>query len=444
MQNPLLSGPRLVAAILCAFLSLPSHAEDPPQSTVGQLLQEVSVTNLTETVRSLQSAGGHESRVTFTAGNDSARTTLFSAFAALEHLTSVEYDTFFIPATPPYNAVAQFNIVATMTGSTFPERVLILGAHYDASASRMGSTVWNSQWLTIRAPGADDNATGVAVLLEVARILSDPASGFDNAYTLKFIAFASEESGPAHSGGHGGSEHYAAYARARGENIVGMVSVDMIGYNPAHAYMAIVADSRSQWLGGNIVAARDEHGIDLLTNSAPFPRATYSDHASFWDQGYSAILLIENAPPWENSTYYSANPYYHTSSDTLGTLNLELVRRVAQVTLASAIRLSGTVAAVDQPALTEGVPSDVVLLENYPNPFNPGTTIRFQLPKRERARLSVLNLLGQELAVLADDEMEAGRHTVVFSATASMASGVYFARLATPSGLHLQRMLLLR
>jgi len=424
---------------------LSSQAQTGEATTVRGLIEEVSLENLTSTVQALQSPMGQGSRITLTAGNDSARMAIYRAFSALEHLSSVAYDTFFIPLNQlPPDSARQFNVVATMTGSTFPQRILVLGAHFDCSASRMGSAIWDSQWETIRAPGADDNATGVAILLEVARILSDPASGFDNAYTLKFVAFASEESGPAHDGNHGGSEHYAATAKARDENIVGMFSIDMVGYNPLHYYLAIVADSRSQWLGGNVVAARDELGIELLTNSAPFPTAIYSDHASFWEQGYPAILLIENAPPWQNSAYYTANPYYHTSSDTLETLNMELVRRVAQVTLAAAVRLSGTVTSAELPAATATLPAGTLLLENFPNPFNPGTTIRFELPRREPVRLTVVNVLGEEIAALLEAELGPGTHTIAFSAHSAMASGVYFARLLTPSGSVLHRMLLVR
>ena len=433
-----------IAAFLSTLLWVPCRAQTPEVASVGQLIEAVSVENLTSTISTLEYAGGHQSRVTFTPGNDSARITIHTAFSALENLSSVAYDTFFIAADPPFNAIPQYNVVATLAGSTFPERILVLGAHLDCSASRMGSTIWNAEWETIRAPGADDNATGLAILLEVARILSVPASGFDNAYTLKFVAFASEESGPAHSGGHGGSKHFAAAAKARGENIVGMFSIDMIGYNPQHSYLAIVADSRSQWLGGNVAAARDELGIDLLTNSAPFPSATYSDHASFWDQGYPAILLIENAPPWENSTYYSANPYYHTSSDTLESLNMELVRRVTQVTLASAIRLTGTVAAVESPEVIADVPTTAMLLENYPNPFNPATTIRFRLSQKDVIRLTVMNSLGQEIATLAEGELPPGEHSVVFASGSNNSSGVYFARLITTSGSLTRRMLLIR
>ncbi|MGB5874819.1 MAG: M20/M25/M40 family metallo-hydrolase [Bacteroidota bacterium] len=406
-------------------------------SSTRDLVEAVSLENLTETVQKLEAAGGYGSRVTLTPGNDSARIEIFDALSALVFLSSVEYDTFYIHLNdPPGDSARQFNIVGTLLGKQDPSRVLLLGAHFDCSASRIGSSTWNQQWATIPAPGADDNATGIATLIEIARILSDPASGFTNAYTLKFVAFGSEESGPAHSGGHGGSRHYAQEASSRGENIVGMISIDMIGYNPAHDYVAIVSDSPSQWLGVNFVAARDEQGIDLLTNSSPFPRATYSDHASFWEQEYPAILLIENAPPWNNSTYYTANPFYHTSADTFGTLNMELVKRVTQTTLATAIRLTGTVTDVGGEDTDSTLPESIVLEQNYPNPFNPTTRIRFWLSRRQQVRLSVFDLLGREVLTLLEGEVHPGEHTVTFSATGRhghLPSGIYFYRLTTPS-----------
>jgi len=442
---------RIILSTLAVVIALgvPSvlNAQRAAASLGRQLIDAVSPENLTATVKALEIAGGHNSRVTLTAGNDSARVLITDWFSALSHLSSVEEDTFSIQAAPPFNATQQFNIVATLSGKQDPSRVFLLGAHFDCSASRMGQSTWNEQWATIPAPGADDNATGIAALLEIARILSDPASGFINAYTLKFVAFASEESGPAHSGGHGGSRHYAQEARFRGERIVGMISLDMIGYNPAHHYVAIVADAPSQWLGVNFVASRDEQGIDLLTNSSPFPDATYSDHASFWEQGYPAILLIENAPPWNPSTYYTPNPYYHTSADTSGTLNIELLRRVTQATLATTIRLTGTLTDIGSEDTDRTLPASIVLEQNYPNPFNPTTRIRFRLSRREQVRLTVFDLLGREVLTLLEGEVHPGEHTVTFSATGregNLPSGVYFYRLSARSGSLVRPMILSR
>ena len=406
----------------------------------ADLSQRVSVDSLNSHVRILEDAGGYRSRVTFTPGNDSAAVSIREMFESIPGLTGVELDTFTIPANAPYTGRQLCNVVATLRGRTRPSDVLLLGAHYDASASRMGSTTWNQHWSTIWAPGADDNATGVACLLEIARLLSDPRSGYVCDITLKFVAFASEESGPAHQGSHGGSGHYAASARLNGENILGMLSIDMIGYNASHYFTSIVSDTPSIWLGDRFRAAVDSAGIQLQTNTRPYPTATYSDHERFWAEGFSAILLIEHAPPWTSSPVYTANPYYHTSSDTLGTLAMELVRRVTQGVLALAVSMGGGVVTGvenDIPA-----PSSAELFANYPNPFNPTTVIRFRLPEAGLVRLGVYDVLGREATVLLNGWLGPGLHTARFDG-AGRAAGVYFYRLETRGSATTRAMLLL-
>ncbi|WP_456426912.1 T9SS type A sorting domain-containing protein [Rhodocaloribacter sp.] len=92
-------------------------------------------------------------------------------------------------------------------------------------------------------------------------------------------------------------------------------------------------------------------------------------------------------------------------------------------------------------ARDETPPASPTLLGNYPNPFNPTTTINFNLPEAQPVRLAVFNVLGQQVQVLADGPMEAGRHEVRFLA-GDLPSGLYLARLATPSGVIVQSMLL--
>jgi hypothetical protein len=95
------------------------------------------------------------------------------------------------------------------------------------------------------------------------------------------------------------------------------------------------------------------------------------------------------------------------------------------------------------PALPAVVPERIRLDQNYPNPFNPSTTIRFTLPSRTRVRLSVWSMLGQRIAVLRDEEMDAGQHECVFDAR-GMATGVYFYRLDAGASSETRRLLLLR
>ncbi len=98
---------------------------------------------------------------------------------------------------------------------------------------------------------------------------------------------------------------------------------------------------------------------------------------------------------------------------------------------------------VSEAPLHEPLPPNVMLEQNYPNPFNPTTEINFFIPAAHHARLVVCDILGREIAVLVDDFLVAGRHTVHFDGSA-FSSGTYLLQLATPSGLQTRRMLLLR
>ncbi|MCW9064828.1 MAG: T9SS type A sorting domain-containing protein [Ignavibacteriaceae bacterium] len=82
------------------------------------------------------------------------------------------------------------------------------------------------------------------------------------------------------------------------------------------------------------------------------------------------------------------------------------------------------IVAVELPTFTP--PADYVLAQNYPNPFNPTTTIEYSIPERTEVKLTVVNLVGEEVAVLVNQTMDAGNYKVEFSAKGGLPSGVYF------------------
>jgi Zn-dependent M28 family amino/carboxypeptidase len=211
------------------------------------------------------------------------------------------------------------NIVAEKKGTTFSENILILGAHYD--------TVPGS-------PGADDNASAVAVLLEVARnIQAIPLS-----MTLKLIAFSLEEVG------YIGSTHYAEDAKKRGDQIFGMISLEMVGFtglkqnypvylNPKYYsnigdFIGIIANERSKALMGRIQKSIKTHIPQLPSEYLLVPKngdgmeeVRLSDHSPFWDHGFPALMVTDTA--------FLRNPNYHLPSDSIETLDFEFMRKVA-------------------------------------------------------------------------------------------------------------------
>jgi hypothetical protein len=211
------------------------------------------------------------------------------------------------------------NIVAEKKGVTSPHRVLILGAHYDTVAG---------------SPGADDNASAVAVLLELARnIQAVPLE-----CTVRLIAFCLEEYG------YVGSTHYVENLKKGEEKILGMISLEMVGFtsprqnyppylNPKYYpnvgdFIAIIANERSQKLLEKVCQSFKNHipqlPFEFLVvpgNGEGMEEVRLSDHSSFWDQGFSALMITDTA--------FLRNPNYHSPSDRIETLDFEFMKKVA-------------------------------------------------------------------------------------------------------------------
>lgn len=206
------------------------------------------------------------------------------------------------------------NVIATIPGSVSPEEVLIVGAHYD-SWSRGGTA-------RTFAPGADDNASGTAAVMEVARVLA--GRRFD--FTVRIVAFGAEEYGL-----HG-SRFHAQAARARDERIIGVLNLDMIGYvDRPPEDLDLVVNAASEWLATRYAEAASRYA-PLPTAPLVDPTERASDHAPFWDAGYSALLAIEDR--------VVTNPYYHRTTDTIETLDLAFAAAVTRATAAGAADLA--------------------------------------------------------------------------------------------------------
>lgn len=206
------------------------------------------------------------------------------------------------------------NIIGYLPGKTNPSSVVIIGAHYDSYAEPDS---------TQSAPGADDNASGTAAVLEAAKIMS----GYSFKYSVKFILFSAEEWGLY------GSDHYAEEADQRGEDIIGVITLDMVSYTDALPEdLDVIVNTNSKWMGTILEAAAQNYsGIDVLTTKDNY--YDYSDHYSFWDYGFPAVLCIED--------YEDTNPYYHTTKDKINTVNLNFATEVVKTCLAAAAVMAG-------------------------------------------------------------------------------------------------------
>jgi Zn-dependent M28 family amino/carboxypeptidase len=196
--------------------------------------------------------------------------------------------------------------------------LVVIGAHYDTC---MGN------------PGADDNASGVAALLELSRTLS----GGDFDRTIRLVAFVNEEPPYFRDPDAMGSRVYARSLREAGHEVAAMISLESIGYYsdepgsqnyPAIVaplypdtgnFVAVVGKNASRPLVRRLVAELEAHGdipVESIAAPASITGIDWSDHASFWEEGWSQAVMITDTATFRN-------PNYHRMTDTPDTLDYE-------------------------------------------------------------------------------------------------------------------------
>ena len=221
------------------------------------------------------------------------------------------------------------NVVATLPGKgPNKNRIYLMIAHYDSIASKTPG--WDGGWRRMAAPGASDNASGVAEMLETARILSQ--QDFD--FTIRFIAFSGEELFLF------GSKHYAALVQERGDDIAGVLNFDLLGHDPdGNLDIHVLGDEQSQWLVNAFGTAAERYGLPIDLRLKNDPSFIFSDHSPFWDIGIPAVMVAEESSldaPDESTEYI------HSQEDNLTKISIpllgELAIKLAVATLAELAR----------------------------------------------------------------------------------------------------------
>jgi len=325
------------------------------------------------------------------------------------------------PNLPQQYYIPSRNIIATIPGTVTSEKECVMVAHYDS---------YSNAPMTL-APGADDNATGTAAVMEAARIMR----GFQFRSTVKLVAVSGEELGMF------GSHHYVETALSEKRNIVGAVNGDMIGYPFKSDTARLVLGSYLQRnrLVDSALVYNTRYGIGL-TLVTDVDSTGASDYGPFAIAGYDALDVAEATAP---EIWGGSNPYYHKTTDTWDKLHAGMIRRGAQLMLAVVAEMAGPVSLINSLPLQAQVPDHFSLSQNYPNPFNPTTTITFGIPVSAHVSLKIYDLMGREVATLVDAPGPAGVHTVVWNAS-SMPSGVYYYRLSASEFVQTRAMVLVR
>jgi hypothetical protein len=222
----------------------------------------------------------------------------------------------------PYRNYTVANVVAEISFCDTPTKQYLVGAHYDS---------------VVGTVGADDNASAIAVQLETARHLNLLKGNQELDLAVKFVSFTLEEP-PAFGTRHMGSRVYAMKAWKQKEQIDGMICLEMVGYTchdpgcQSYPFPLMFLDYPKQGNFIGIVGNLSSKGFtealyrtfcrnpDLPVVKLTVPLGGYllpsvrlSDHSSFWDRGYQAVMITDTA--------FFRNPHYHRASDTMDRLN---------------------------------------------------------------------------------------------------------------------------
>ena len=213
------------------------------------------------------------------------------------------------------------NIEVQITGTHTPQEIVIIGAHYDSVGG---------------SPGANDNASGVAALLALARSFA-PSQPHR---TLRFVAFVNEEP-PYFQTDHMGSLVYARRCKAQNENVAAMLSFDGLGYYsdqpnsqaypfpfnllyPTRAnFIGFVGNLSSRTLVRKVIGSFRRHTqfpSEGAAMPAVVPEVGWSDHWSFWQHGYPALMVTDTLP--------FRYPHYHSAQDTIDKIDFDRMARV--------------------------------------------------------------------------------------------------------------------
>lgn len=372
----LMMSNRSIGALLAAMLPFAMRAQSP---VIQSILDEVRIDSMMLWVSELSgevpvSIAGTEysilSRHKNNAGNNQAQLWL------MQKLVEMGYT----PVEQPFNATGR-NVLVTKPGNGTTDELVIICAHYDAMPGGISN-----------APAADDDGSGVGAVLEAARVLRD----VEFVHPIVFALWDEEEQGKV------GSAFYAADQAADDVLIKGVINMDAIAYDgngDAKARVHTRPTANSLAIADTVMSVHQQYGIGLdliLTN----PGATYSDHASFWNEGYGAVLVIEE---FNND----GNPHYHTTTDLTQYFDVPYYEKLAKLSIASTAALA--IPVTEGMSVPEGSGAPAMNLYAYPNPAVESARVWIEVDAAQRARVALHDAMGREVRLMHEGSLPAGR-----------------------------------
>ncbi len=283
------------------------------------------------------------------------------------------------------------NIVAIQLGTVNPNNIYIISAHYDSVTDH----------------GADDNASGVAAVMESARILSN--YGFEN--TIIYALWDEEEQGLI------GAANYANDAAANSANILAVLNMDMIGYdgdNDKLFDIDVRNIANSYQIRDDLINIVSTHNIDLISNVVD-PGTSLSDHGAFWSAGYSSLLLGE---AWSTN---DKTPGYHNINDRINIMNLDYFQKMVKLCVGY-ITTKGVITGALGVNEFDKLPATL-----YPNPTNGELKIEFG--RLLKGKLTVFDLYGKSVL-----EQKIQGNTLEVNNLEGLSNGAYIFRIVDDEG----------
>ncbi|MCK5117538.1 MAG: M20/M25/M40 family metallo-hydrolase [Candidatus Aegiribacteria sp.] len=293
------------------------------------------------------------------------------------------------------------NVQAELPGTLADPGIILITSHLDAITYGSPSTP---------APGADDNASGSAAVIEAARIFSQ----FEFPNTVRFVCFGAEELGLI------GSAYYAENAAAAGENIQAVMNLDMILFAPDSMRALFVPyNSQSTFIATMFGDIAETYVPELDVEVLYAPGVTYSDHASFWQNGFPALLGIEAA--------VDENPFFHSEADLL--VNYEEFWPFGTECTKAALAFVANAALTDWLGI-EGSATALPWLVASPNPAS--GTINVSIGGADPSQIIIYDLSGRRMLTGTGSSMD----------VSVLASGVYLLRVSSENGIQSTRIVI--
>ena len=280
----------MASAMVILSFSPASGDEKVARDSIEDMIQQINESALKKCVQTIQDFGPHP---TGSKACDNVRDYIYGELKSMN--LSVRYDNWSLKGR------SGKNIEGTLPGRGSHGGIVIVCAHYDS---------------VLVSPGADDDGSGVSAVLSIARVMSRYT--FNS--TVKFVLFSGEEQGRL------GSREYAKEAYERGDNIIGVVALDGIGYAVSSedgSRVKNLVDNESSWIADASRGINDLYGRYIGLGIVRLPNEPISDHQSFLDYGYDASYFLE----------YTLDPYYHTSEDKIEYMNFTYLMKISRLAI---------------------------------------------------------------------------------------------------------------